>query len=125
MEGRFQEQAEAPVPLRHLGVDAISISWCTALSAMSEICYSIWDDIMRPEMSVLNTKEILEHINDEISRLQQVKALLQGSSNGHGRSGVNGAAPKVKGKRVLSVEARKKIAAAQRRRWAKARKAAV
>jgi hypothetical protein len=35
------------------------------------------------------------------------------------------AAPKVKGKRVLSVEARKKIAAAQRKRWAKARKAQV
>ena len=80
---------------------------------------------MRPEMSVLNTKELLEHINDEISRLQQVKALLQGSNNGHSRSSVNAAAPKVKGKRVLSVEARKKIAAAQRRRWAKARKAAV
>jgi hypothetical protein len=93
---------------------------------MSEICYSIWDDFMRPETSVLNTKEILEHINDEISRLQQVKALLLGSSNGHSRSTVSGsAAPKVKGKRVLSVEARKKIAAAQRRRWAKARKAAV
>ncbi len=92
---------------------------------MSEIWYSIWDDFMRPETSVLNTKEILEHINDEISRLQQVKALLQGSSNGHSRSSVNSAAPKVKGKRVLSVEARKKIAAAQRRRWAKARKAAV
>jgi hypothetical protein len=74
----------------------------------------------------LNTKEILEHINDEISRLQQVKALLQGSSNGHGKVSSNGsAAPKVKGKRVLSVEARKKIAAAQRRRWAKARKSAV
>jgi hypothetical protein len=92
---------------------------------MSEICYSIWDDFMRPETSVLNTKEILEHINDEISRLQQVKTLLQGSSNGHSRSAVNSAAPKVKGKRVLSVEARKKIAAAQRKRWAKARKAAV
>ena len=95
---------------------------------MSEICYSIGDDFMRPETSVLNTKEILEHINDEISRLQQVKALLQGSRNGSGRSAgsVNGsAAPKVKGKRVLSVEARKKIAAAQRKRWAKARKAAV
>jgi hypothetical protein len=95
---------------------------------MSEICYSVWDDFMRPETSVLNTKEILEHINDEISRLQQVKALLLGSSNGHSRSAgsVNGsAAPKVKGKRVLSVEARKKIAAAQRRRWAKVRKAAV
>jgi hypothetical protein len=81
---------------------------------------------MRPETSVLNTKEILEHINDEISRLTQVKALLLGSSNGHSRSAgsVNGA-PKVKGKRVLSAEARKKIAAAQRKRWAKVRKAAV
>jgi hypothetical protein len=76
----------------------------------------------------LNTKEILEHINSEISRLQQVKALLQGTANSHGRSAVslNGsAAPKVKGKRVLSVEARKKIAAAQRKRWAKVRKAQV
>ena len=75
----------------------------------------------------MNTKEILEHINGEISRLNQVKALLQGSTNGHTRSAgsVNGSAPKVKGKRVLSVEARKKIAAAQRKRLAKARKAAV
>jgi hypothetical protein len=83
---------------------------------------------LRLENSVLNTKEILEHINDEISRLQQVKALLQGSTNGHSKSASSGngsAAPKVKGKRVLSVEARKKIAAAQRKRWAKARKAAV
>ncbi len=76
----------------------------------------------------MNTKEILEHINSEISRLQQVKALLQGTTNGNSRSAtavsLNGsAAPKVKGKRVLSVEARKKIAAAQRKRWAKARKA--
>jgi hypothetical protein len=77
----------------------------------------------------LNTKEILEHINSEITRLQQVKSLLQGTTNGHSRSAsssINGsAAPKVKGKRVLSVEARKKIAAAQRKRWAKARKAQV
>ncbi len=78
----------------------------------------------------MNTKEILEHINSEISRLQQVKALLQGTTNGHSRSAVAGStngstAPKVKGKRVLSVEARKKIAAAQRKRWAKARKAQV
>ena len=78
----------------------------------------------------MNTNEILEHINAEISRLQQVKALLQGSTNGFSKSASasssNGsAAPKVKGKRVLSVEARKKIAAAQRKRWAKARKAQV
>ena len=85
---------------------------------------------MRLENFVLNTKEILEHINGEISRLQQVKALLQGSSNGHSTgasvSASNGSSsPKVKGKRILSVEARKKIAAAQRKRWAKVRKAQV
>ncbi len=76
----------------------------------------------------MNTKEILDHINGEIARLNQVKSLLQGTTNGHkgAASSVNGsAAPKVKGKRVLSVEARKKIAAAQRKRWAKARKAQV
>ncbi len=77
----------------------------------------------------LNTKEILDHINGEIARLQQVKSLLQGSSNGSTRgsaAAANGSSsPKVKGKRVLSVEARKKIAAAQRKRWAKARKAQV
>jgi len=75
----------------------------------------------------LNTKEILDHINGEITRLQQVKALLQGSANGSTRgsaaSANSSSAPKVKGKRVLSAEARKKIAAAQRKRWAKARKA--
>lgn len=76
----------------------------------------------------LNSQEILEQIEEEISRLQQVKALLQGS-NGHRHttaprvSESASAAPKVKGKRVLSDEARKKIAAAQRRRWANARKA--
>ena len=76
----------------------------------------------------MNTTEILEHIDSEIARLQQVKALLQGSTNGHSRgagASADGlAAPKVKGKRVLSPEARKKIAAAQRKRWAKTRKAA-
>lgn len=89
-----------------------------------------WRRLLRPENGILNTKEILEHINDEITRLQQVKALLQGTTNGHSKgasaSSMNGsAAPKVKGKRVLSVEARKKIAAAQRKRWAKTRKAQV
>jgi hypothetical protein len=74
----------------------------------------------------LDTKEILEHINREISRLQQVKALLQGSTNARGKSSANGSAStKTKGKRLLSPEARKKIAAAQRRRWAKAKKSAV
>jgi hypothetical protein len=85
--------------------------------------------LLRLENYILNTKEILDHINGEISRLQQVKSLLLGTTaNGNGRSAgsVKGTAvPKVKGKRILSAGARKKIAAAQRRRWAKVRKAAV
>lgn len=74
----------------------------------------------------MNSQEILEQIDNEISRLQQVKALLQGT-NGHkqgsARSSQSGDASKTRVKRVLSPEARKKIAAAQRRRWANARKA--
>jgi hypothetical protein len=88
----------------------------------------MWDDFLRLGESPLNTKEILEHLNTEIARLQQVKALLQGTTNGArgAAASANGsAAPKVKGKRVLSEEARKKIAAAQRKRWAKARRAQV
>ena len=76
----------------------------------------------------MNTQEIVDHINGEIERLEQVKSLLQGTANGstRGAASSNGSvAPKVKGKRVLSDEARKKIAAAQRKRWAKARKAQV
>jgi hypothetical protein len=75
----------------------------------------------------LNSQEILEQIDAEISRLQQVKALLQGA-NGHQPSAVarhsqSAASAPARVKRVLSPEARKKIAAAQRKRWANARKA--
>jgi hypothetical protein len=98
------------------------------VSQIGVVCYSSGDDFLASGEPQLNTKEILDHINGEISRLQQVKALLQGSTNGHARSAsapsLNGtAAPKVKGRRVLSAEARKKIAAAQRKRWANVRKA--
>jgi hypothetical protein len=76
----------------------------------------------------LNSQEIVEQIENEIARLQQVKALLQGSTGPRHKVAVrpsqDGAAPaRRKGKRVLSEEARKKIAAAQRRRWANVRKA--
>ncbi len=72
----------------------------------------------------MNTKEILEHIQEEISRLQRVKALLQGSNVGSRSASTHSSAPKT-GKRILSPQARKKIADAQRKRWAKVRKAAV
>ncbi|AXC10481.1 hypothetical protein ACPOL_1133 [Acidisarcina polymorpha] len=71
----------------------------------------------------MDRNQILESIDEEITRLQHVKALLS-ATNGHrllstsGRG--NGAqAPK---KRILSDDARNRIAQAQKRRWAKQRK---
>lgn len=60
----------------------------------------------------MNTSEVLSHIDAEISRLKQARALLAGTDGTRGAfSGRN--------KRVMSAEARERIAAAQRKRWAK------
>lgn len=82
------------------------------------------------------TTEILLAIDEEIARLQQVRNLLSGHGTGNGRIKAQ-IDPKMKvlvggetgngtvaRKRVLSPEARKKIADAQKKRWAKAKKAA-
>jgi hypothetical protein len=72
----------------------------------------------------MDTQKIVAEIDAEISRLQQVKALLTGTSTtenrNSGRSSVAGSFGK---KRTLSAEARERIAAAQRARWAKSKKA--
>ena len=70
-------------------------------------------------------ESILVLIDSEIARLTQVRALLTGSSN---IGPVRGSGPKAAKaaktptttarKRVLSPEARKRIADAQRKRWA-------
>jgi hypothetical protein len=67
----------------------------------------------------METTQILAQIDSEIERLQQVKALLAGTSNGRF---AKTAGPRKK--RHLSAEARERIAAAQRKRWAKLKKAA-
>jgi hypothetical protein len=74
----------------------------------------------------MNTNDILIQIDAEISRLQQARALLDGTGPTERRqpghpagSSVPG---KIKAKRILSTEAREKIAAAQRARWAKAKR---
>jgi hypothetical protein len=73
----------------------------------------------------MQTTEIIAELDAEIARLQQAKDLLNGTTTkrGPGRpaAGATAAAPM---KRVLSAEARARIAAAQKARWAKARKAA-
>jgi hypothetical protein len=74
----------------------------------------------------MNTNDIVVEIDAEISRLQQVRALLNGTGPTERRRAGHPAGSSVPGKikRTLSTEAREKIAAAQRARWAKSRKVA-
>jgi hypothetical protein len=62
----------------------------------------------------MNLQNLLSTIDAEIARLKQARALLAGISAGF----------PVKPKRTLSKATRKKIAAAQRKRWAAVKKAA-
>jgi hypothetical protein len=65
----------------------------------------------------MNVTELLSQIDSEISRLHEARSLLAGQGTGNGRGF------KSRKKRVLSAEAREKIAAAQRKRWARQKKA--
>ena len=72
----------------------------------------------------MDTQKIVAQIDTEISRLRQVKALLIGTNAAENRqSGRNSMAGSSGKKRTLSAEARERIAAAQRARWAKSKKA--
>jgi hypothetical protein len=73
----------------------------------------------------MQTTDIIAEIDAEISRLQQAKAILSGTTakRGPGRTPtVPTSTTSVR--RPLSSEARARIAAAQKARWAKTRKAA-
>jgi len=60
----------------------------------------------------MNTDEIMQTIDAEISRLEKVRSLLAGHT-----------APLKRGKRsTMSAEGRARIAAAQRKRWAAKKK---
>lgn len=72
----------------------------------------------------METSAILAAIDAEIQRLQYVRSLLSGDTvarRGPGRPKGSSTPPK---RHQLSPEARAKIAAAQRARWAKAKKVA-
>jgi hypothetical protein len=64
----------------------------------------------------MTREELIAAVDEEISRLEKVRALLQ-SSGGSRISTSFGNRPRKK--RFLSADARARIAAAQRRRWAK------
>lgn len=73
--------------------------------------------------------DVLSSLDEEIGRLNQVKALLLGGGTGIGnpRAVVKSADysdKKPKKKRTISAEGRARIAAAQKARWAKQKKTA-
>jgi len=78
----------------------------------------------------MDTTEIIAQIDSEIARLEQVKRLLSGTTATTTIKAKRGPKPKTapapitSKKRILSPEARGRIAAAQKARWAKVRKAA-
>jgi hypothetical protein len=63
---------------------------------------------------------ILAQIDQEIARLKQARALLTnlGSAASRAAGSKAGSAARPRKKRVLSADARKRIADAQRKRWA-------
>jgi hypothetical protein len=65
----------------------------------------------------MQINEIIAALDSEIATLQQVKALLSASTT-------NSKGPSAPKKHHLSADARAKIAAAQKKRWAKVRKGA-
>lgn len=76
----------------------------------------------------MELKEILAALDDEISRLKQVRSLLAGADGHVTQSatsfafGANQTAPRKR--RRMSAKARARIAAAQKKRWAAQKKAA-
>ena len=65
----------------------------------------------------MTREELIAAVDEEISRLEKVRALLQ--STGGTRIATTSFGNRPRKKRVLSADARARIAAAQKRRWAK------
>lgn len=69
----------------------------------------------------MSREELIAAVDEEISRLEKVRSLLE--SAGGSRITTTSFGNKPRKKRVLSPEARARIAAAQKRRWAKQKSA--
>lgn len=65
----------------------------------------------------MTREELVAAVDEEISRLEKVRSLLLSAGGSRITPGSFGNRPRKK--RVLSADARARIAAAQKRRWAK------
>lgn len=71
----------------------------------------------------MENRLILNALDEEIARLQDARKLLATLAGNDQISRLSGMTAKKRAKRRLSPEARAKIAAAQKRRWAAVKKA--
>ena len=69
----------------------------------------------------MTREEMIAAIEGEITRLEQVREILRNSTSDR-FTAAEGAMPGAKKPRLLSADARRRIAQAQKRRWAKHRK---
>ena len=67
----------------------------------------------------MSRQQIIAAIDEEIGRLHKVRTLLQSSSGNLS----TGPSAKTRKERVLTPDARQRISAAQKRRWAKQKRA--
>ncbi len=70
-------------------------------------------------LSIMSLENVVQEIDKEIFRLQEARKLLSGSASVNLSTALKAGTVKVPGKRNLSPAARKRIADAQKRRWAK------
>ncbi len=73
----------------------------------------------------MQRSEIISAIDQELSTLRRVRELLQSSGSSEGFKAIAETVTSTKGRkrRTMSAEARARIGLAQKRRWAKQRKA--
>jgi hypothetical protein len=76
-----------------------------------------WITGLRKREKKMTREELVAAVDEEISRLEKVRALL--ASTGGSKISTASFGNRPRKKRVLSADARARIAAAQRRRWAK------
>jgi hypothetical protein len=67
----------------------------------------------------MNITDLLSSIDSEIAALQQARTLLAGTNGASTPRVARSGKPLARKKRVMSAEGRARIAAAQKKRWAK------
>jgi hypothetical protein len=65
----------------------------------------------------MNTQDIISAIDAEIARLQSARSLVAGTAKRRGRPPMSGTSATTT-RRTMSAEGKKRIAEAQRKRWA-------